>query len=397
MNCCVLCKTQLSENEKPEHILLDALGGRKATRDVLCSICNNKMGAGPDKDLAESVASLRTIANLKSGSRKKAPSLLVKPTSGEAYELSPEGTPTPKVQKPLDLGEDEAGNKTVSITARDEGQLEQLLEAAVNALRLPAGSREAFKSTARKEAMVKSGPAAQFSGQLQLGTGRSQEAMAKACLVLWTELVGNVEVCSEGYDDVREFALNSTTPASENFTFGTDTRELPELPEGFGENTNVIWVGSNYAGVVRGYFRLYGAVGWTFTLCDASSHRNQKTVLISDPMNQSQWVCGPEHADILNFDWVGERPHREDIDLNIVQAKFTTMMAHGHEQMQDHAFSQIVQETFIEFGIEKGGYVPNERITEFSKRLAHKFTHLVMKLPHEELLQDRKKDGKKQS
>ena len=65
---CVLCKTQVSENEKPEHILLDALGGRKTTRDVLCSICNNKMGAGPDKDLAESVGALRTIANLKSGS-----------------------------------------------------------------------------------------------------------------------------------------------------------------------------------------------------------------------------------------------------------------------------------------------------------------------------------------
>ncbi|WP_127563101.1 HNH endonuclease [Nioella ostreopsis] len=87
MNCCVLCKSQLSEHEKPEHILLDAFGGRKTTRDVLCSVCNNKMGAGPDKDLAESVAPLRTIANLKSGSRKKAPSLHEKPASGDSYDL----------------------------------------------------------------------------------------------------------------------------------------------------------------------------------------------------------------------------------------------------------------------------------------------------------------------
>ncbi len=326
MNCCVLCKTQLSENEKPEHILLDALGGRKVTRDVLCSICNNKMGAGPDKDLAESVASLRTIANLKSGSRKKAPSLLVKPLTGEAYELSPEGTPTPKIQKPLDFGEDEAGNKTLSITARDEGQLEQLLEAAVSALKLPVGSREAFKSKARQEAMVKSYPAAQFRGQIQLGSGRSKEAMVKACLVLWAEYVGNAEVCSDRYDAAREFALYSTMPPSDNFTFGTDTREMPKLPEGFGENANVIWVGSNDAGVVRGYFNLYGAAGWTFKLCEASQRRNQQTVLISDPVDQSQWVCGPEHAGILNFDWVGVRPRYEDIDWSVAQAKIAALM-----------------------------------------------------------------------
>ncbi|WP_413785677.1 HNH endonuclease [Cognatiyoonia sp. IB215182] len=68
---CVLCKAQLSENEKPEHILLDALGGRKTTRDVLCSICNNKMGAGPDKDLAESAgsASDESRVSFKSSSR----------------------------------------------------------------------------------------------------------------------------------------------------------------------------------------------------------------------------------------------------------------------------------------------------------------------------------------
>lgn len=394
MKNCVLCKSRLSENEKPEHILLDALGGRKTTRDVLCSICNNKMGAGPDKDLAESVAPLRTIANLKSGSRKKAPLLLVKPASGEAYELSPEGAPTPKIKKPLDFGEDEAGNKTLSINARDEDQLEYLMESAVHALGLPAEAGEAFKSTVRKEAIVISGPAAELSCEIQFGTGRSQEAMVKACLVLWAESVGNAEVCSARYNDAREFALNSATPASANFTFGTDTREMPGLPEGFGENANVIWVGSNDAGVVRGYFNLYGAVGWTFTLGESSPHRNQQTVLISDPMEQSRWVCGPEHADILNFDWVSARPRYEDIDWTVAQTKIAALMAYGHQQMQEHAFKQIVQETFIEFGVEKDGYVPKERITGFSNRLAHKFTHLVMKLPYEELLQDRKKNGR---
>lgn len=226
------------------------------------------------------------------------------------------------------------------------------------------------------------------------GSGRSQESMVKACLVLWAEFVGNAEINSDRYDEVREFVLNSTMPAFVDFTLGTDTREMLELPKGFGENSNVIWVGSNDAGVVRGYFNLYGAVGWTFTLCEASPYKNQQTVLISDPMNQSQWVCGPEHADILNFDWVSARPRYEDIDWRVAKAKIAAMMAHGHEQMRDHALLQIVQETFLEFGVADGDTIPKDWISEFAKRLAHKLTHLVMKIPHEELLQDRKKDGK---
>ena len=393
MKYCVLCKTHLSENEKPEHILLDALGGRKTTRDVLCSICNNKMGAGPDKDLGESVAALRTIVNLKSGSRKKAPSLHVEPASGEAYELSPEGVPIPKIKKRLDFGEDDAGNKTILINARDEGQLEQLLKAAVKALNLSSEAAEALISAARKEAVVKSGPASQFTRQIQFGSGRSLESMVKACLVLWAEFIGNAEVHSDRYDEVREFALNSTMPAFENFTFGTDTRQMLEVPTGFGENANVIWVGSNDAGVVRGYFNLYGAVGWTFTLCEGSPHRNKQTVLISDPMNPSQWVCGPEHADILNFDWISARPRYGDIDWTGPQAKIAAMMAHGHQQMRNNALLQIIQETLLEFSVVEGGPIPKDKIAEISKQFARKLTYLVMTIPHEELLQDRKENG----
>lgn len=179
MNQCILCKAELTLDEKPEHILLDALGGRATTKEVICSTCNNEMGSGPDKDLAESVASLRTIANLKSGSRKKAPSLSVSPGNGDAYELHPTGNTTPKIQKALDLGQDEDGNPTLSISARDEQHLENLLEAAAKALAVPPKKHDAFKDMVRKDAVVKSTPAAAFSSQLALGSKKSLEAMGR--------------------------------------------------------------------------------------------------------------------------------------------------------------------------------------------------------------------------
>ncbi|MBM1314247.1 hypothetical protein JQU93_09315 [Sulfitobacter mediterraneus] len=384
MNQCILCKAELTLNEKPEHILLDALGGRATTKEVICSACNNEMGSGPDKDLAESVASLRTIANLKSGSRKKAPSLSVSPGNGDAYELHPTGNTTPKIQKALDLGQDEDGNPTLSISARDEQHLENLLEAAAKALAVPPEKHDAFKDMVRKDAVVKSTPAAAFSSQLALGSKKSLEAMAKACLVLWAKLIGNSEVCDTRYDEIRDFIRKSKQPTSEAKNFGTDTRPFSGSSSRFGENANIVWVGSNDQGAVRGYFRLYGAVGWTFCLCEKSEFRNRSIVLISDPLDQSRWVCGEEHGHLLNYEWVGERPSYDEIDWDEPKRKFGLIMAHGHEQMLETAFDTIVRQSFDDFGIEEGASVPPDMIEKFSSRLAHKFAYLVTKQPYEE-------------
>lgn len=248
------------------------------------------------------------------------------PVSGDDYVLMPDGPPKPKTGKGINISEDVAGNKNLSINARDREHLERLLEQAAKALKLPDEEHEAFKDNARREATLISVPAGEFSGQLRLGLGRSQEATAKACLVLWTELVGNAEVCSTRYDEIRGFICHSKAPNSDTFTFGTDTREMPKLQGNFGKNANLIWVGSNSEGAVRGYFRLFGAVGWTFTLCEKSAPKNKSIVLISNPLDQSQWVCGPEHAGVLNFDWVGKRPCFKDIDWDAPRAKFTAIM-----------------------------------------------------------------------
>ena len=59
MALCLFCPTELDETTKPEHILLNALGGRKATTRAICSDCNNKFGGTIDDVLASQVTGLR--------------------------------------------------------------------------------------------------------------------------------------------------------------------------------------------------------------------------------------------------------------------------------------------------------------------------------------------------
>jgi hypothetical protein len=75
MAVCLFCDSRLDETTKPEHILLNALGGRRRTRDAICSACNNKFGGTIDDALASQVIPIRNLLRLKSGSGDDAPTL----------------------------------------------------------------------------------------------------------------------------------------------------------------------------------------------------------------------------------------------------------------------------------------------------------------------------------
>lgn len=72
---CIFCDSKLTPDTKPEHILLNALGGRKTTRRVICSTCNNDFGGTIDDALTEQVEVLRNLLQFESGTGKPPPML----------------------------------------------------------------------------------------------------------------------------------------------------------------------------------------------------------------------------------------------------------------------------------------------------------------------------------
>ena len=54
MSLCILCRELLTCQEPKEHVLLNALGGKLKVQG-LCRPCNTeRLGGGPDRELAES-------------------------------------------------------------------------------------------------------------------------------------------------------------------------------------------------------------------------------------------------------------------------------------------------------------------------------------------------------
>jgi hypothetical protein len=48
---CIFCENELTGDTKPEHVLLNNLGGRKKTRSVDCPECNARFGGTIDNEV----------------------------------------------------------------------------------------------------------------------------------------------------------------------------------------------------------------------------------------------------------------------------------------------------------------------------------------------------------
>jgi hypothetical protein len=64
---CVFCFSPLQKNERPEHVLLNTLGGRATTRKVVCTRCNEAFGSGIDAALATEYLPFRFSLRLRDG------------------------------------------------------------------------------------------------------------------------------------------------------------------------------------------------------------------------------------------------------------------------------------------------------------------------------------------
>lgn len=378
MDCCIFCASELDEQTSPEHILLQSMGGRKTTDRVVCNKCNNQFGSGIDNALAKSVEPIRNIGNFKSGNRRSAPVIRNVVAEGENFDLLPGAIPKPRISKKLSINSLPDGNKKLSINANDMEEFKYLLDAAVVKLDLAEVEAEKFRADAMASAKLISKPAPEFGFQTSYGSIESQRSMAKACLVLWAESMSVKEVLQPRYNTIRKFVHDEPIPGIENDFISIDTRPMPKFDDKFGTNPNIVWVGSNHQGRVMGYFRLYGALGWSIELSKHGAPADRTFCLISNPETPSIWSDKPE-ANFLNFDWVEEK--QETLEFDAVRATFGELLKSSHDRAIDSLFSDIVSEAYKQSGVDEGQTVSKEQWDEISRRIAWKATHALLKLP----------------
>lgn len=359
--------------------MLNALGGKKISRISLCSDCNNIFGAGPDKELAESVSVLRNIANFPSGKNKPPPTIRQVEADGVTYDLGPGGVPVLRSEHPLlDDGE------TVSISARDEDHFDQLLAAFMAKRGVPEEKQGAIANDLKKQATRTIGYAPTASHSLKLGSELAQRSMMKACLVLWTECVGNHELKNARYNDARNFArLGEVSQTKSNDPFiQADGGPVAGFEDRLGTNPNLIWVGSDTDGRVLGYYRLYNAVGWSFELATNGAPPNKQLSLVSNPFSPSENEIGTKKFACVDFQWVSGALQGDFVETyKDAQKAIGALLKQSYQASHDRELTSQISEAFEASGLKEGDILDEEAIGRLSMQVAVRLVQLKQRIP----------------
>ncbi|MCA1176166.1 MULTISPECIES: HNH endonuclease [unclassified Pantoea] len=126
MNNCFLCGNQItSSNDSNEHIIPNAIGGRRTIKGFICNPCNNKTGKDWDVKLTNQLNPLNLLLVIRRDRGEVRPQAF-KTISGKEYYLRANGSMIPFKptfnKTPMDKG------YNFSFVARDEREAQQFLK-----------------------------------------------------------------------------------------------------------------------------------------------------------------------------------------------------------------------------------------------------------------------------
>jgi hypothetical protein len=378
---CIFCDNDLTEDTKPEHILLNALGGRKTTKRVDCSSCNGDFGSTIDNEVGKQVAILRNMLQLESGTGNEPPMLRKLRSGSEVINLTNDGTPE-LVAKPFSVRKLEDGRFELQITAKSveeaapyiphiARQLGVTEEQVLEILRSVTGSQVERRPDTVHHALGFGGPLAVRSA-------------AKSSLVLWATLTGNDEIKSSHYGDVRHFIVNGDEAF--NLTrIHLDSRYLPqneELQRRFGKFFNLIYVRSNEAGRVVAHFTLYNVVSWHLVLAESGGTPNARIGLVSNPLDPAQWSDKIAEEIDIDFVWLDSPDYTDE--LKRARERFTAAVQHHFDTQRERELNRIIADVFDKNGIvDEHEPIRDPALwQEITGEITHRFALHMLGLPY---------------
>ena len=217
MYLCAFCKTPLNDgNNCKEHIIPNAIGGRKTVRNFICKQCNSRTGEKWDKGL---VAQLRPICTLLDIKRRRGDNqpLPIETLGGEQLLLHPDRSMARL--KPT-FSERNLGNATkITIQARSIQDVKKMLP----------GLKRKFPNLDIEEILKKAIPTQEnlqepFRISLEFGGDLAGRSIIKSCL----SLAYQAGLGIEDFEHASKYLLEDGEPC---FGFYNETDVVRNRPE----------------------------------------------------------------------------------------------------------------------------------------------------------------------
>jgi hypothetical protein len=377
---CLFCEKDLDASTKPEHVLLNALGGRKTTTRAICSDCNNLFGGGIDKALTAQVEVIRNLLQMQTGTRKDPPTLKGVQTDTEKIRVGGDGT-IELEGRPFEGEKLGDGSYKVQITARSLEHANSLLPNIAAAIGMPeADVRKQIAQATASEVERRPG-VVPFS--LSFGGHDAIRSAAKACLVLWSTVVGNDEIRGAAYSDARSFVTKGDTAFLEART-DLDSRLLPnagEIQVRYGPLFNAVLVRSDSAGRVIGHFTLCNMIGFQIVLAESGGTTDRAVGLVSNPLEPSSWSDNFAGEFDVPFTWLSAPAY--DYTLGEAKARVENVMRTYFDIFRPKEIERIIDDAFARRGFGENDPVPPQMQDEIRREISERVGKHFLGLPHE--------------
>lgn len=365
---CALCPSILNnKNQSKEHIIPNAIGGRRKTKTFICNTCNNKLGETWDAELARQLNWCALTLGI-SRERGEVPPQIIQTIEGQKLWLQNDGTMTP--EKPS-YREDDTGHQTkISISARNMNEAKKMLNGVIR--KHPSFDKDKALQELRVEEVYLDSPI-----HVNLGIGGPQvgRSIVKTAFAHASDSGVPHKYC----DAALKYLTEDNSQAPFGFALLTDLVKNRPSDRLF---HCVALIGDPKKKKLLSYIEYFGLFR---ILVNLSSHYNGEAIIETyaiDPISTDvlhidiDWATGCKQAEaILNGKGYSEEEYRKAADYAIPILMKRNEDRHRHGVVED-AF-QYAAETL---GIQKNENVPMEKREQFVALIMEKISPYIHRL-----------------
>lgn len=367
---CALCPNALStKNRTKEHIIPNAVGGRKKTTGFICNDCNNKRGESWDAELAKQLNWFSLAVGI-SRERGEPPKQVVQTIDGDRYWFLNDGSFTP--EKSSYSEKDINGKIEINLTAKTVKEAKLQIKGVVR--KYPKFDAE----KALREMEVKTNYLdSPLHVNLSLGGPDAGRSMVKTAFSFASECgVPHVQ-CEKAI----EYLLDS---AAENCPFGF--AYLSDLVENRPRDRIFHCVslhGDPKKKRLWSYIEYFGIFRLVVLLSDAYDGLYRNEIYAINPVDGERValrvtseISEEEFLSMMNGEGFDQEKHKAAADYAL-----PIILARGRSRALERTLKEGFDYAAKSLGIKEGEIIPKEKAAEFTSHLMEKISpyieHLV--------------------
>ncbi|MHC6051529.1 HNH endonuclease [Ralstonia solanacearum] len=375
---CALCSDTLSaKNKTKEHVIPNAIGGRKKTTEFICNDCNNKLGRSWDADLARQLNWFSLAVGI-SRERGESPRQVVQTIAGDKYWLLNDGSLTP--EKSSYLEEDLGGKIKISLTAKTVEEAKQRLKGI--ARKYPKFDIEKAMSELEVATNYLDSP---LHVSLSLGGANAGRSLVKTAFAFASECGVPHSQCEKAL----EYLIN---PEAEAIPFGF--AYLSDLVEGRPKDRIFHCVslhGDSKKKRLWSYIEYFGIFRIVVLLSDQYGGPDRNEIYTIDPISgervaakvRSQ-VSEEEFSSLMKGNGFDQEKHKAAADYAlpiILDRSRSRSLERSVKEGFDHAAKQL--------GIKENEIIPKEKAAKFTGLMMEKISPFI-----EHLVRNGRRNGR---